>query len=302
MNHLSLFNGIGGFQLAASWMGWNNVAHVEIADFCNKVVANHFPDSQCFTDIKQFDGKPFRETIDIISGGFPCQPFSVAGKQGGDSDDRFLWPEMLRVIREIQPNWIVGENVPGIIGMALDQVLNEMESEGYSCQTFIIPASGVGAWHKRERVWIVAYSVNRGPQKRWAEDITKMDRCREIRETASNFGSKAQKSSIDVPNSRLFGSPREEQQTTGIIECSEGVTTNTYSKRGRRWKVREQNAGDVRKSSTNQRVGPWDVEPELGRVANGIPNRVDRLKSLGNAIVPQVAYEIFKAIDQYNQL
>jgi DNA-cytosine methyltransferase len=158
MNHGSLFSGIGGFDLASEWVGWNNVFQVEIDPFCQKILTKHFPNATRYRDIKEFDGTRYRGTVDIISGGFPCQPFSVAGKQRGNSDDRYLWPEMLRVIREVQPTWVVGENVSGIIKLALDQVLSDLENEGYACQTFLIPACGKNAPHRRERIWVVAYS------------------------------------------------------------------------------------------------------------------------------------------------
>jgi DNA (cytosine-5)-methyltransferase 1 len=158
MDHLALFNGIGGFQLAASWMGWNNVAHVEIDEWCNSKVVKHFPNSKCYLDIKDFNGKEYEGRIDIITGGFPCQPFSVAGKQKGKGDDRHLWPEMFRVIREVRPPFILGENVLGIIRMELENICLALEGEGYEVQPFIIPSASIGAWDKRERVWIIAHN------------------------------------------------------------------------------------------------------------------------------------------------
>lgn len=166
MNHLALFNGIGGFQLAAHWCGWRNVAHVEINPFCNKVVNQHFPDSVCHTDIFEFDGTAYSNTIDFISGGFPCQPFSVAGKRKSTNDKRFLWPQMLRVIREVKPPYVVCENVPGLLtvdnGRTFKRILFDLESAGYTVESFIIPASSVGAWHKRDRLWIICYTHGHG--------------------------------------------------------------------------------------------------------------------------------------------
>lgn len=158
MDHLALFNGIGGFQLAASWIGWKNIAHIEIDAWCNSKIAKHFPESKCYLDIKDFNGKEYEGLIDIITGGFPCQPFSVAGKQKGKGDDRHLWPEMLRVIREVRSPWIVGENVSGIIGMELENICLALEGEGYEVQPLIIPSASIGAWDKRERVWIIAHN------------------------------------------------------------------------------------------------------------------------------------------------
>ena len=184
MNHGSLFSGIGGFDLAAGWMGWDNIFQVENDNYCTKVLNKNFPNVTKYGDIKEFDGTKYKGIIDIISGGFPCQPFSVAGKQAGKSDNRFLWPEMLRVIREIQPAWIVGENVPGIIRMELENICTSLESEGYAVQPFIIPSASIGAWDKRDRVWIIAHNNEFGcnnEQKRSIETLQNEIRDNEIK-------------------------------------------------------------------------------------------------------------------------
>lgn len=165
LTHLSLFSGIGGLDLAAEMAGIRTVGQCEWADYPRAVLEKHWPNLPRWRDIRTLTKESFYEqtglrTVDIISGGFPCQPFSVAGKRGGKDDDRYLWPEMLRVIRELQPTWVVGENVPGIVNLALDTVLTDLEAEGYEVQCFLIPACGVDAPHKRFRVAIVAYSVN----------------------------------------------------------------------------------------------------------------------------------------------
>ena len=166
LTHLSLFSGIGGLDLAAEMAGIRTVGQCEYADFQTKILEKHWPDVPRWRDIRTLTGEGFYEktglrTVDIVSGGFPCQPFSVAGKRKGKDDDRYLWPEMLRVIHEIKPTWVIGENVPGIVNLALDTVLSDLENEGYEVQPFIIPACGVDAPHKRNRVCILAYSVNR---------------------------------------------------------------------------------------------------------------------------------------------
>ena len=163
LTHLSLFSGIGGLDLAAEAAGFVTVGQCEWADYPTKILEKHWPDVPRWRDIRTLTGESFYEktglrTVDVISGGFPCQPFSVAGKRGGEEDDRYLWPEMCRVIAEIRPSWVLGENVPGIVDLALDQVLLDLENLGYTAQAFVIPACGVDAPHRRDRVCIVAHA------------------------------------------------------------------------------------------------------------------------------------------------
>lgn len=160
MTHGSLFSGIGGFDLAARWAGWDNLFNCEIDLFCRTVLKYHFPDAEQYGDIKTTDFAVWRDRIDVLSGGFPCQPFSQAGKRKGTEDDRYLWPEMLGVIRSVRPRWVVGENVLGIVnwskGLVFEQVCSDLEAEGYEVQPFVIPACGVNAPHRRYRTWFVA--------------------------------------------------------------------------------------------------------------------------------------------------
>lgn len=172
MTHGSLFSGIGGFDLAARNVGWTNVFHCEKDEFAGKVLKHHFPEAETFTDIKEFDATPFRGRVQCISGGFPCQPFSAAGKRAGTSDDRHLWPEMLRVISEVMPRWVVGENVRGLLswgngtegteGMVLDEIVSDLESLGYEVFPTILPACSVEASHRRDRLYVVAHSNHQG--------------------------------------------------------------------------------------------------------------------------------------------
>ena len=176
LTHLSLFSGIGGLDLAAEWAGFRTVGQCEWADYPRAVLEKHWPGLPRWRDIRTLTKESFYEqtglhTVDVISGGFPCQPFSVAGKRGGKEDDRYLWPEMLRVIRELQPTWVIGENVPGIVNLALDTVLSDLEAEGYEIQCFLVPACGVDAPHKRQRVAIVAHSLcERNGKHRTSDD------------------------------------------------------------------------------------------------------------------------------------
>ena len=170
LTHLSLFSGIGGLDRAAESAGFVTVGQCEWADYPTKVLEKHWPDVPRWRDIRTLTKESFYErtglsTVDIVSGGFPCQPFSVAGKHGGQDDDRYLWPEMLRVISELRPAWVLGENVPGIVNLALDQVLADLENIGYSGQAFIIPACGVDAPHKRDRVAILAHADGNSTRK-----------------------------------------------------------------------------------------------------------------------------------------
>jgi DNA (cytosine-5)-methyltransferase 1 len=194
MTHASLFSGIGGAELAALWMGWKNLFHCEINQFGRKVLNYWFPESKSYEDITKTDFKEWKGKVDVLTGGFPCQPFSQAGKRKGDTDDRYLWPQMLRVIREIQPTWVVGENVAGITSMVesgktvkmgdsddlfekniiyrkeqqftIERICKDFEHEGYSIQPVIIPACAVGAPHRRDRVWFVALCDDAGAKNK----------------------------------------------------------------------------------------------------------------------------------------
>jgi len=166
----SLFAGIGGFDLGLERAGMECKWQVEIDPFCNKVLQKHWPNVKRYVDVKTV-GKHNLEPVDLISGGFPCQPFSVAGKRGGKDDNRYLWPEMLRVISEVRPTWVIGENVAGIVNMALDQVCSDLEAQGYEVQPFIIPACAVNAPHRRDRVWIVGNRIGNTERSAYGEDL-----------------------------------------------------------------------------------------------------------------------------------
>lgn len=236
LRHGSLFSGIGGFDLAASWMGWENIFQVEIDPFCQKVLEKNFPSVTRYGDIKEFDGTKYRGAIDVLSGGFPCQPFSYSGRRKGKEDDRYLWPEMLRVIGEVKPTFIVGENVSGSWEL-VDEICSGLEHRGYTTEPFGVEAASVGADHKRFRYWFTAYS-----------------------------------SSL-----RLEGSIQEDASNKKLLGIRQ---SNSFSR-----------------SSIGSGVDLQRSDEHLRR-DNGVPNWTHRIKGLGNAIVPQVAFEIFKAIEQ----
>ena len=299
LKHGALFNGIGGFPLAAAWNNIETVWHSEIDQFCNKVMDKHFPHSENLGDIKNVTKQTAR-SIDILSGGFPCQPYSLAGKRKGDQDDRALWKEMFRVIQELKPTWVIGENVPGIIGMVLDNVLADLASEGYESQTFIIPACGKGAWHRRNRVWIISYNEK---QRKRRLSIQQRNKGQE------GINTNRQNKKY-VTNTDSIGISQSSERITSEFTNKNGkkgrISTDTKSKRQSGRNLRDDTGNkseniesrDQSRSKTFKYLWEWESEPRMGRVADGISNRVDRLKSLGNAIVPQVAYEFFKIIKE----
>ena len=286
MRHGSLFSGIGGFDLAAQWMGWQNVFHCEWEDFPRKILKHHFPKSVSYGDIKKTDFTIHRGQIDILSGGFPCQPYSVAGKREGKNDDRHLWPEMLRAIREIKPRYVVGENVRGLLswngGLVFDEVQSDLEDEGFEVIPFILPAASVNAPHKRDRVWFVAHTNDKGGRGELG-DIPKANGEVSQRNDYAEFSYPSKQH--DVANT----------QGSGRTPCTEGQ--GQEQPRGR------DGGGWI---ST-----PWDSFPSQPPVLcgdDGIPRELDgitfpkwrkeSIKGYGNAIVPQVVYPIFKAIER----
>ena len=237
MTHLDLFSGIGGFALAAKWRGFDTIAFCEKDEFCQKVLKKHWPNVPIFGDIKEFDGEQFNGKVDLLTGGYPCQPFSTAGKRKGQHDPRHLWPDMFRVIRQARPAWVVCENVEGHVTNGLDSVCDDLESEGYEVRPLIIPACAVESPHIRNRVWIVANLYRRG----W-----------DTQPQSHKPFTTNQKDNIDADSS----------------------------------------------GASERRQGAWPPEPRMGRVVDGVSRRVDkpRLKALGNAIVPQIAYKIMMGI------
>ena len=317
LTHLSLFSGIGGLDLAAEWAGFKTVGQCEWADFPRAVLEKHWPGLPRWRDIRTLTKESFYEqtgleSVTVLSGGFPCQPFSTAGKRRGKEDDRYLWPEMLRVIHELRPAWVVGENVPGILNLALDTVLSDLEKEGYEIQCFLIPACGVDAPHKRERCAIVAHAVDgritvRGNGE--FQNPSENGGCGNYhrgRTEAAVAGERWQDQPgycgmADGLRTEIHGTASD-TQSIGLQGGSTGPLLDTkFTNYSCRERERETVPGPVpqpaMRTDRSFTVGQdWPDEPVVGRVAHGVPARVDRLKCLGNAVVPQQFYPIFRAI------
>jgi DNA (cytosine-5)-methyltransferase 1 len=283
MRHGSLFSGIGGFDLAAEWMGWENVFHCEWMEFPRKVLDYHFPNADSHIDICKTDFTKYANKIDILTGGFPCQPFSTAGKRKGTEDERYLWGEMLRAIQEIKPKFVIAENVFGITnidgGLVFQQVCLDLEGEGYEVQPFIIPAAAKNAPHRRDRCWFIAYSNGNGFNKRNGNNEV----------NTSQGGEYAQ---CDISESNGYGN----SPNTNKIGLSNKMENAKLERR---------------RSCFGGQSHTWDSFPTQSPICSGddgIPTELDgitfpkwraeSIKGYGNAIVPQVAYEIFKAIHQ----
>ena len=297
MIHFSLFSGIGGFELASEWAGWNNYLSCDINEFGNKILSYYWPEAYHHKDIHTLNnqvidnelttryGSQWRSDDIILTGGIPCQPYSAAGKRLGKEDDRHLWPEMLRVIRDVKPTWVVGENVLGLVnwndGLVFNEVQADLEAEGYEVQAFVFPAASVNAPHKRDRVWFVAYAKSKrswqqqSENKRW--ENRRFDNDGKISDASYTSNTRLQRS-----------------QDNGIIRKSR-----------KEWN--EQSTRFLRPAWQN-----FPTQSPICGGDDGLPNELDgitfskwrneSIKAYGNAIVPQVAYQIFKAINEYNDL
>lgn len=318
LTHLSLFSGIGGLDLAAEWAGFTTVGQCEFADYPTKVLEKHWPDVPRWRDIRTLTKERFYErtglrTVDVISGGFPCQPFSVAGKQKGKGDDRYLWPEMLRVITELRPRCVVGENVPGIIKIAAGQVVKDLERAGYHVVVFNFEAAAVGAWHRRSRVFFVGIADVGDTDGGWLHDSNRKEdqpaRSREndiYEQSGRTWGGEHSAGAGVSPDERAMADAACERIQRHSAICaaeqekrSGEMQSDAESGNGAVYDAMCSGcAGDARWGKSQELADGrcWAAEPDVGRVAHGIPARVDRLKCLGNAVVPQQAYPIFKAL------
>ena len=275
MTHASLFSGIGGFDLAAEWAGWTNAFNCEIDPFCRTILKYHFPDAKQYEDIRTADFTIWKDRIDILTGGFPCQPFSLAGKRRGTEDDRYLWPAMLDVIRTVRPRWVVGENVYGIVnwseGLVFERVCADLEAAGYEVQPYIIPACGVGAPHRRDRCWFVAHRTDAGSET--------------VREREDGIHTVEP---VAYPDRQ---------------RCEECNNSNKPGQTQER---------TIRNGDAKRRIPDWNgfpTQPPVCGGDDGFPGelagiafprwRREAVKACGNAIVPQVALRIFETINEY---
>ena len=280
LNHLDLFSGIGGFSLGLEATGgFETKAFCDIEEYPRQVLQKHWPHVKQYEDIKELNYERLKadgiDSIDIITGGYPCQPFSIAGRQKGEQDPRHLWPEYFRLVKELRPTWVIGENVSGHIKLGLDTVIEDLESEDYSVRPFSISASSIGANHQRERIWILAHSR----RSQWPRAELRGENENETRkENANQFERSSSTSEVDVANTndeRLQRQWQSRNQFTPRFNSSRESSEEGQGTVGQGW---------------------WESEPNMGRVAHGIPKRVDRLKSLGNSLVPQIPYYIGKTI------
>ncbi|WP_199614685.1 DNA cytosine methyltransferase [Paenibacillus alkalitolerans] len=302
MKALSLFSGIGGIDLAGEWAGIETVAFCEREPFCQKVLNKHWPHVPIYDDVCTLTKERLIEdgigTIDLIHGGYPCQPFSHAGKREGENDDRHLWPEVRRLIETIKPRWFVGENVAGHVTLGLDDVLSDLGNIGYTAQPFIIPACAVDARHRRDRVFIVANANSARFEEQHTTTFTertgldtRIPVTTNVSDTASerlSFGGRSQRTESSTEDQTRMESEFERR---GEVVAYPG---------GGRYGVQEEQIRT--RWDSFKHGGIWTVEPDVGRVANGIPHRVDRLKALGNAVVPQQIYPILAAIKQIDDM
>lgn len=340
MIHFSLFSGIGGFDLAAEWMGWDNYLSCEIEDFPNQVLNHYWPEAYHHRDIKNLDYDTIQNELTrrfgewrtkpvVLTGGFPCQPYSQAGQRKGKEDERHLWPEMLRLIHEIQPDFIVGENVFGLLnwngGLVFDEVLTDLGSAGYDVTPLVIPAAAVNAPHGRDRIWFVATNTNgndgrstdrkSGCKESKANGKREQSICSRIGAT-SNEGNATHTERIRLEHPTQGGNiqestttPQEERRNFTKPIKTDGLNGNatdtTSTRRGQdngRGKSRFNN-----QASTPSKWQNFPTQPAICGGDDGLPTELDgvtfskwrkeSIKGYGNAIVPQVVYEIFKAIE-----
>ena len=304
MTHLSLCSGIGGLDLAAERAGFRTVAQCEIDEYASKVLAKNFPGVPNLHDIRTVTNERLaelgidRREIAVISAGFPCQPYSLAGKGRGDRDERDLWGEVARVVGEVRPRWFVGENTPGLFARSnqryFRRVLDDLAALGYTVGWGIWGACDVGAPHKRDRVFILAYANG---ERRRADEAAEQRACEPLDQKGRrNQSCGADRISGDIPDADRTGQQERRGQRVAPVQSAQVHSAVSYADGdGEQQQERKQSKGGRRSCDS----GWWEAEPDVDRVADGVPHRVDRLRCLGNAVVPQQAYPIFEAIAKY---
>lgn len=318
---LDLFSGIGGFSLAADKFGIKTIAFVEKEPFCQKVLKKHWNDVPIIDDIRKVKGEDYGSAT-IVSGGFPCQPFSVAGKRKGTDDDRYLWDETIRVVAECKPRWFIGENVDGLVniqnGMVLRQVQDDLEKEGFQVQCLVIPASGVGAWHQRKRIWIIAYSEHNGLYRPKGDATIKSSNQSEEWVSIGDDKNVSDTNSGEfhgcMSTSRLCGEKlkgldsneeKDRKEVWGETErCGEQVADRRNVSDSDKQRTQIQIKGkqpSIKVSGSTEQKSWWQTQSKLCGVPDGVSyelhsDRTNRIKALGNSIVPQIAEQLFKSI------
>jgi len=333
-SHLGLFEGIGGFSLAARWMGWETLAWCEWNEFGQRVLKHHFPEAEGFGDITKTDFTKYANRIDILTGGFPCQPYSLAGKRKGKEDERHLWPQMLRAIREVQPTYVVGENVFGLInwdgGLVFNEVQTDLEAEGYEVFPYVLPACAVNAPHRRDRVWFVAYS--RHNSKRKAGNSTGNERqefatihkegqsrkCKTIFNSGlCNLSGNDTNTNTDSDGCDKCNCNNEKHASKGWFDALNDIDKATLHTNGtskQREHIGQAWEGEFNRPDSRNGVDYFQNFPTQSPICSGddgLPTELDgitfskwrteSIKAYGNAIVPQVAYEIFKVVRGVHQ-
>lgn len=282
MNVLDLFSGIGGFSLGLEAAGMQTIAFCEIEEYPQKILSQHWPDVPIFKDVRTLQPNDIWQPVDLICGGYPCQPFSVAGQRRGQEDVRHLWPEVFRLVQGIKPRWCVFENVYGHISLGFDEVATQMESEGYTVTPLVLPACAVGAPHRRDRLWIVCHAKYDG-----LPSTAQHSKSRK----ANDWSEKVQEKTSKL--ARPVGLRNELVPNSNNERCKGRSKKQIYG---------QQNSKKKFEGSFKGWANGWDLSsPRICGMDDGIPNRTHRLKALGNAIVPQIAYWIGKIIINIEQ-